>query len=110
LAGHFETGGDGTRAAHYYLRASQQAFHILDLESTRARAGLGLGCAPTQELRSALLGMRCEASIQGLHLLSVMIADAEELMRSAPRGSVPWAQAVNAYNAGTLLTGTMGDH
>jgi tetratricopeptide (TPR) repeat protein len=109
LAGHFEKGGDGARAASYYLRASEQAFHILDLNATRARAGLGLGCAPTQELRIALLGMRCEASIQGLHLLDVMIADAEELMRLAPRGSVPWAQAVNAYNAGTLLTGATGD-
>jgi hypothetical protein len=109
LAGHFERGGDGARAAGYYLRASEQAFHVLDLDATRTRAGLGLGCAPTQELRIALLGMRCEASIQGLHLLDVMIADAEELMRLAPQGSVPWAQAVNAYNAGTLLTGTIGD-
>ncbi|HEX7837193.1 MAG TPA: AAA family ATPase, partial [Kofleriaceae bacterium] len=109
LAGHFERGGDGARAASYYLRAAEQAFHVLDLDATRARAGLGLGCAPTQELRIALLGMRCEASIQGLHLLDVMIADAEELMRLAPRGSIPWAQAVNAYNAGTLLTGTTGD-
>ena len=109
LAGHFERGGDGARAASYYLRASEQAFHVLDLDATRARAGLRLRCAPTQELRIALLGMRCEASIQGLHLLDVMIADAEELMRLAPQGSVPWAQAVNAYNAGTLLTGTIGD-
>jgi tetratricopeptide (TPR) repeat protein len=109
LAGHFERGGEGARAASYYLRASEQAFHVLDLDATIARAGLGLGCAPPQELRIALLGMRCEASIQGMHLLSVMMADAEELMRLAPQGSIPWAQAVNAYNAGTLLTGTMRD-
>ena len=102
LAGHFERGGEGARAASYYLRASEQAFHVLDLDATMARAGLGLGCAPPQELRIALLGMRCEASGQGLQLISVAMADAEELMRSAPRGSIPWAQAMNAYIEGTM--------
>src|SRR6185436_568596 len=60
LAGHFERGGDGARAASYYLRASEQAMHVLDIEATAARAALGLGCAPPPELRVALLGMRCE--------------------------------------------------
>jgi len=109
LAGHFERGGEGARAASFYLRASEQAFHVLDLDATVARASLGLRCEPPQEIRIALLGMRCEASIQGVHLVSVTMADAEELMRSAPPGSIPWAQAVNAYNAGTLLAGRTSD-
>ena len=109
LAGHFERGGEGARAASYYLRASEQAFHVLDMDATMVRAGLGLGCAPPQALRIALLGMRCEASTQGLHLISGTMADAEELMRTAPRGSIPWAQAVNAHNAGTLLAGRISD-
>ena len=105
LAGHFERGGDGERAASYYLRAAEQALHILDLDTTMTRLGLGLGCAPPQELRLALLGVRCEVSGAGLKTLGVMMADAEELMRSAPRGSVLWAQGIGAHLEGTALGG-----
>jgi hypothetical protein len=109
LAGHFERGGEGARAASYYLRASKQAFHVLDLDATMARAGLGLACAPPQELRLALLGIRCEAAGQGLHLIDVTMAGAEELMRSAPPGSLPWAQGAIAHFQGTLLAGRIDD-
>ncbi|HWO23799.1 MAG TPA: protein kinase [Kofleriaceae bacterium] len=109
LAGHFERGGDGAHAARYYLHASEQAFHVLDYEATAARASLGLGCAPPDELRIALLGMRCDAFIQGLHLVNVTMADAEELLRTAPRGSIPWAQAVQAYYIGLFLAGRVSD-
>ncbi|HWU88329.1 MAG TPA: hypothetical protein VN253_13680 [Kofleriaceae bacterium] len=109
LAGHFERGGEGARAASWYLHAAKQAFHVLDLEATMARADLGLGCAPPAELRLALLGMHCEASSQGLYLVSRAMASAEELVHSAPRGSMPWAQAVQAYNAGLMLAGRTDD-
>ncbi len=109
LAGHFERGEEGERAAIYYLRASEQAFQILDLDATMARAALGLGCEPPEELRLALLGIRCEAAGQGLHMISAALADAEELIRSAPRGSIPWAQGAMAYFQGTLLAGRIGD-
>src|SRR5262249_23896145 len=55
-AGHFERGGDSERAAAYYLRASEQAYQVLDADATMARANLGLACAPTPALRIALLG------------------------------------------------------
>jgi eukaryotic-like serine/threonine-protein kinase len=109
LAGHFERGGEGTRAATYYLRASEQAFDVLDLDATMARAGLGLGCASSPELRIALLGMRCEASCQGLQMIDAAMADAEELMRSAPRGSIPWAQGAIAHIEGMMLAGRIPD-
>ncbi|HWO22542.1 MAG TPA: protein kinase, partial [Kofleriaceae bacterium] len=109
LAGHFERGGEGARAASYYLHASQQAFHVLDYEATAARAGLGLACAPPEELRIALRGMRCEAFTQGLHLVSVTMAEVEELLRTAPRGSMPWAQAAQAYFIGLFLAGRFPD-
>jgi tetratricopeptide (TPR) repeat protein len=104
LAGHLERGGEGARAARYYLRAAEQAIHVLDLQATMARTGLGLGCAPPPELRIALLGVRCEAS-GSLQLLGVTMADAEEVMRSAPRGSLPWAQAMIAYSQSTMQAG-----
>jgi hypothetical protein len=109
LAGHFERGGEGARAASYYLRAAEQAFHVLDLGALMTRADLGLTCAPPEELRIALLGLRCEASIQSVQLISGGLADAEELMRSAPRGSVPWAQGLGVYCQGMAMTGRIGD-
>jgi hypothetical protein len=102
LAGHFERGADGERAASYYLRAAEQAFHVLDLDATMAHARHGLACAPPQELRLALLGMRCEASSQDLKAFSATLADAEELMRSAPPGSVQWAQGMATYFEGGI--------
>jgi tetratricopeptide (TPR) repeat protein len=108
LAGHFERGGDGTRAARHYMRAAQQAIHVLDPEATLARTGLGLACVPPPELRIALLGLRCEASCS-LALVAATMPDAEALMQSAPRGSLPWVQAMLAYSQGTLLAGRIGD-
>jgi tetratricopeptide (TPR) repeat protein len=105
LAGHFERGGEGARAASYYLRGSEQAALIADLHAMVTRIGLGLDCTPPPKLRIALLGMRCEASSYSLQMLSVAMPDAEELMRSAPRGSLPWAQAVNAYLSGMMVAG-----
>jgi tetratricopeptide (TPR) repeat protein len=108
LAAHFERGGETPRAARYYLRAAEQAFHAFDLEAIMARAALGLGCAPPPELRIALLGLRCEAG-SSLQLLGAALTDAEELVRSAPRGSLPWAQAITTYCHGTMQTGRIDD-
>ena len=109
LAGHFEKGGDGAHAASYYLRAAEQAFHVLDLEAAIARVGLGLGCEAPPELRLALLGTRCEASGYGLQLVGGVMANAQELVRSAPRGSIPWAQGMYPYIEGSLMAGRMDD-
>ncbi|HWO22987.1 MAG TPA: protein kinase [Kofleriaceae bacterium] len=109
LAGHFERGGDRARAARYYLRAAEQACHVLDLEAAVARASFGLACAPTPELRLALLGIRTEAASESMQMLSGGIADAEELMRAAPRGSLPWTQALSMYFQGTMVAGRVTD-
>jgi hypothetical protein len=102
LAGHFERGGDGASAARHYLRATQQAMHVLDLQAAMARAALGLACNPPPELRIALLGLRCEAaSITS----QVPLDEAAELLRLAPRGSLAWGQAMAAYSTGMLVAG-----
>jgi eukaryotic-like serine/threonine-protein kinase len=100
LAGHFERGGQGARAAEFYLRAAEQALHVLDLDAAIARADLGLGSAPSRDQRLALLGIRCEASRR---LQRVMINDAEELIHTAPRGSVPWARGMLSYHLRALM-------
>jgi hypothetical protein len=102
LAGHFERGGDGASAARHYLRATQQAMHVLDHQAAMARAALGLACAPSPELRIALLGFRCAAADVAQQ---VSLDEAEELLRLATPGSVPWGQAMIAYNAGMLRAG-----
>jgi tetratricopeptide (TPR) repeat protein len=104
LAGHFERGGDGAAAAGHYLRATQQAMHVHDYQAAMARTALGLACAPPSELREALLGFRCEA---GTGVQQVPLGEAEELLRLAAPGSVPWAQAMVAYTAGMLFAGRL---
>jgi tetratricopeptide (TPR) repeat protein len=102
LAGHFQRGGERARAAGFYLRAANQASYVLDYEAAIARATLGLGCDPPPELRIALLGIRCSATHR---LQRPTIADAEELVRSAPQGSIPWAQGMIAYHLNTMMAG-----
>jgi hypothetical protein len=102
LAGHFERGGDGATAARHYLRATQQAMHVLDHQAAMARSALGLACAPPPELRIALLGFRCQAADIAQQ---VSLGEAEELLGLATPGSMPWGQAMVAYNAGLLLAG-----
>jgi eukaryotic-like serine/threonine-protein kinase len=106
LAGHFARGGEGARAAGYYLRAAEQASHILDHEAALIHADRGLGCAPPLELRIALLGIRCEAA-QGLQRGS--LDEAAELLRVASRGSIPWAQGMLAYHQGALRAGKIDE-
>ncbi|HSK03420.1 MAG TPA: protein kinase [Kofleriaceae bacterium] len=109
LAGHFERGADRARAAGHYLQAAEQALHVLDLQAMMARTRLGLACEPSEALRRALLGMRCEAATYGWHLLGEVMPDAAELVRSTPPGSLPWAQAVLSYLAGSMAAGRMQD-
>jgi hypothetical protein len=109
LASHFERGGKGERAASHYLRAAEQAFSVLDFNATMARAGLGLACAPPPGLRFALLGIRCEASTQDLHLSSATTPEAEELMRLALPGSLPWTQGINTYLGAMRIAGRMAE-
>jgi tetratricopeptide (TPR) repeat protein len=102
LAGHAQRGGDLPRAAGFYLQAAEQAVHVLDNEGSITRANLGLACDPPPELRIALLGIRCNSSHR---LQRHALADAEELVRSAPRGSVPWVQGMVSYLMATIITG-----
>jgi tetratricopeptide (TPR) repeat protein len=102
LAGHFQRGEDRERAARYYLRAAEQALDVLDQQGALARTELGLGCDPPPELRIALLSALCQVSQR---IPRVAFAEAEELMRAAPPGSVAWVQGMAAYYAFALMAG-----
>lgn len=109
LAGHFERGGEGERAAKHYLRASEQALYVLDPRTAMVRTQLGLACARSRELRISLLGLHCKASAHETQLASSTMQEAEELVRSAPRGSLPWVQGLTAYSVSTIMAGRTAD-
>jgi tetratricopeptide (TPR) repeat protein len=49
--------------------------------------------------------MHCEAAVYAPSLVPAVLADAEELLRSAPPGSRPWAQAVFPFLSGAMTAG-----
>jgi tetratricopeptide (TPR) repeat protein len=102
LVGHYRRGGDNAHAVRCYLRAAEQACHILDYKTALTRADLGLACDPPPEIRMALLGIRCYAAqtSQGVTLVEV-----EELLRTAPPGSIPWTQGMFAFHLGAMVAG-----
>ncbi|WP_437319394.1 protein kinase domain-containing protein [Sorangium sp. So ce385] len=99
LAGHFERGGDRARAADFYLRAADQAHRSGDVAAAAVRARQGLACGGSEELRSALLGILCEALVWCPQTLGDAAAYAEEVMRISPRGSSSWSRGAMAMLA-----------
>jgi tetratricopeptide (TPR) repeat protein len=53
--------------------------------------------------------MRCEASGHNPQKITGTLADAGELLHSAPRGSIPWAQGLYVQIEGTMFAGRMED-
>jgi len=75
------------RAAGHYLRAAEQALHILDLDATAAQDRLGIGCEPPEDLSFALLGLPLRGLGRGPAPDGMTMADAEELMRLDARAA-----------------------
>ncbi|UQA62595.1 serine/threonine-protein kinase PknK [Polyangium aurulentum] len=88
LAEHFERGKDAERAARHYLAAAELAHVCGDTENALARARRGLDLS-TGEARVPLLGLLCDISAW-IFDLDRGQGYAEEAIRLAPRGSVPW--------------------
>jgi hypothetical protein len=109
LAGHFERGRDGMKAGVYYLHAAEQASLAGDVSVAEARAHLGLACGGTTEVRASLLGLLCEVSYYDPRKVGAALPLAEEVMRLAPRGSVPWARGAASKIMGALFGGKIDD-
>jgi tetratricopeptide (TPR) repeat protein len=109
LAGHFERGGEGAKAGGYYRNAAEQASLAGDVHSAEAHAHLGLACGVSSEVRASLLGVLCEVSFYDPRRVSAAITHAEEVMRIAKRGSVPWARGAAAKILGALHGGKIDD-
>jgi hypothetical protein len=109
LAGHFERGREGKKAGVYYLHAAEQASLAGDVSAAEARAHLGLACGGTTEVRASLLGLLCEVSYFDPGKVSAAPPFAEEVMRLAPRGSVPWARGAASKIVAALHAGKIDD-
>ncbi|WP_438001037.1 protein kinase [Sorangium sp. So ce185] len=91
LAEHFERGGEPVRAADLYRRAADQAVRLGTMEAAIVYAHRGLACAPSDELRLALLDVLWEAYLWSReHAHPQVTRDAEQMMSLATPGSGLW--------------------
>ncbi|WP_437320152.1 protein kinase domain-containing protein [Sorangium sp. So ce385] len=106
LAEHFVRGAEPARAADLYCRAADQAVRLGDTEAAVAHVRRGLECAPSDELRLALLNVLWEAHLWGMDLANPDAArDAEQMMALATPGSGPWARGALLKLFGLMTTG-----
>jgi len=103
LAGHYQKGGEGGKAARFFLRVAEIATAGGDSDIAVARATQALDCGPTESVRIELLGVICEAC--GWQIQSAIRARpfAEELLGRVVPGSKWWAQAFFALTSAMLL-------
>ncbi len=94
LAEHFEVGGDGGRAATYYLTAAEQAHLGGDTGTALAHTRNGLACTVSPELRIELLGLFCELHYYQRNEIPKALPYVEEVIRDAPKGSEAWIQGM----------------
>ncbi len=107
LAEHFERGDQLERAGTHYLRAAQTILSSGDGDATRKLVLKGLACGVTGETRFSLLGVYCDASIWRAGSVTGAVPYAEEVLRVAAPGSVPWAQAVRTLLMSHVRTGNI---
>jgi tetratricopeptide (TPR) repeat protein len=92
LATHFERGEDSARAGTFYLRAAEQALRASDADTAAAHAERGLACAVPDDVRASLLAILCDVHAWKSDVEKAA-AYADETLRLAAPGSVPWATA-----------------
>ncbi|MCK6591162.1 MAG: serine/threonine-protein kinase PknK, partial [Polyangiaceae bacterium] len=116
LAMHFEQGEDAARASEFYLKAAQWALCAGDFNAVDARVRRGLQCGATGDVRVELLGVLCESTFWRNTPSEAILPYIEEVLRTAPPGSAPWARAILARFASALqrqemreVTATLND-
>jgi tetratricopeptide (TPR) repeat protein len=93
LAEHFERGGELEHAAGQCIVAAEQASRSGDDDATRSLAERGLAFGVGEPARSALLGLICQAHAWRAEFQAAL-PHAEEVVRAAPAGSVPWVRGI----------------
>ncbi|AKT38330.1 uncharacterized protein CMC5_024750 [Chondromyces crocatus] len=109
LAAHHELGGEGPRAASFYARAAEEAVWGGDVEAAISHAQRGLACAAASESRAPLLGMLCEIGALQFTPADDILPKVEEVVRLAPRGSMPWVQGMFARSTIAIQAGRIAE-
>ncbi|UQA56002.1 serine/threonine-protein kinase [Polyangium aurulentum] len=104
LAGHYERSTEPARAADYWLSAAENAHRRGDPGALFAHVERGLASGVTGETRVAMLGLVCEAHTWGNQACEA-VPFAEELLRLAPPGSVPWVQGALVQVQDAMIRG-----
>lgn len=109
LAEHFEKGGEGEKAAAFYLRAAEMACTGGDSEAAMRIVERGLRAGPSKDVRLELLGIFCEATAWAINSAELGIARANEVLAAAVSGSIAWARAVLMKLVGCAFLGRMAE-
>ena len=105
LAEHFDRGGQGARAAAYYLHAATSAVGAGDSDLALRRARQGLAAGAVDEMRIELLGVVLEAKIWKVERDPDDAGISDELLARARPGSVAWEQAAITKLVELVMTG-----
>ena len=105
LAEHFDRGGQGARAATYYLRAAASALGAGDSDLALRRARQGLAAGAVDETRIELLGVVLEGKTWKLARDPDDAGIADEVLACARPGSVAWEQAAFTQLTELLMGG-----
>jgi serine/threonine protein kinase len=102
LAEHFEQGGEGERATHYYLQAAEQALRAGDYDATLSMAAEGIKAAGHGEIPSGLWALQAEAAYWGGNC-ELALSSALEALGREPPGTSIYCRALLGAVGGALL-------
>lgn len=102
LAEHFEQGGEGERAMHYYLQAAEQALRAGDYAATLSMAAQGIKAAGHGEIPSGLWALQAEAAYWGGNC-ELALSSALEALGREPPGTSIYCRALLGAIGGALL-------
>lgn len=103
LAEHFEQGGEGERATHYYLQAAEQALRAGDYSATLSMAERGIQVARQGEIPAGLWALQAEAAYWGGNCDLALSSALEALRRELPGSSVYCRALLGAIGGALLL-------
>lgn len=102
LAEHFEQGGEGERATHYYLQAAEQALRAGDYAATLSMAAQGIKAAGHGDIPSGLWALQAEAAYWGGNC-ELALSSAQEAFEREPPGTSIYCRALLGVIGGALL-------
>ena len=103
LAEHFELGGDGERAMHYYLQSAEQALRAGDYAATLSMAARGIKNVSPGDVPAGFWALQAEAAYWGGNCDLALSSAIEALSRESPGTSVYCRALLGAIGGALLL-------